>query len=409
MMSFNYDKDKTYILACSFGPDSMALFHMLLKDGYKFVVCHINYNTRDESKFEENSLFQYCKKHDVPMYLKSVHYENSFGNFEAWAREVRYNFFKEIYMKFKCSGLFVAHHQDDLIETYIMQKDRQMIIPYYGILEETIIKDMKVLRPLLGYTKKELELYCKNNDVPYSIDKTNLENIHTRNKIRHNIIEKLTLDERTKLLSDIKSLNEQREKETQNIKECFDSLQNINIERFNTLSINSKVFALYELIMNYGSFYSMSRKRALEIIKIIESRKPNIKVFLKDDLYIVKEYGSLKVKRYCLIQGYSYVIDKPMKLKTEYFEIDFTKNTDNRNVFINDYPLTIRTYQPGDYIMINNVKRKVRRLFIDWKIPEEIRKYWPIIENSKKEIIYIPRYQKNFVFDESSNFKIYIK
>ena len=161
--------------------------------------------------------------------------------------------------------------------------------------------------------------------------------------------------------------------------------------------------------MNYGSFYSMSRKRALEIIKIIESRKPNIKVFLKDDLYIVKEYGSLKVKRYCLIQGYSYVIDKPMKLKTEYFEIDFTKNTDNRNVFINDYPLTIRTYQPGDYIMINNVKRKVRRLFIDWKIPEEIRKYWPIIENSKKEIIYIPRYQKNFVFDDSSNFKIYIK
>ena len=47
-MSFNYDKDKTYILACSFGPDSMALFHMLLKDGYKFVVCHINYNTRDD-------------------------------------------------------------------------------------------------------------------------------------------------------------------------------------------------------------------------------------------------------------------------------------------------------------------------------------------------------------------------
>ena len=95
-MELKFDKTKTYILACSFGPDSMALFNMLLKQEYKFVVCHVNYNTRKESNYEAKSLHEFCKKHNIEMYLKSVKYSQEDGNFEAWAREVRYSFFKEI-------------------------------------------------------------------------------------------------------------------------------------------------------------------------------------------------------------------------------------------------------------------------------------------------------------------------
>ena len=52
----NLDKNKKYLLACSFGPDSMALFDMLLKEGYKFAVAHVNYRLRSEADDEEISL-----------------------------------------------------------------------------------------------------------------------------------------------------------------------------------------------------------------------------------------------------------------------------------------------------------------------------------------------------------------
>ena len=408
-MELKFDKTKTYILACSFGPDSMALFNMLLKQGYKFVVCHVNYNTRKESNYEAKSLYEFCKKHNIKMYLKSVKHSQENGNFEAWAREVRYSFFKEIYDKFNADGVFVAHHQDDLLETYIMQKQRNMIIPFYGIESKTILMGMNIYRPLLGVTKDSLLTYCKVNDIPFSIDSTNLENIHTRNKIRHTIIEKLSDEERLTLINELNDINDIRKKETENIKECFESSQIINIERLLLLEENAQVFALYSLVMNYGSLYSMTRRRALEIIKIVKCKKPNVKILLKDDLYLVKEYGKLSIQKYSAIEGYNYIVTKPSILKTPYFEIDFTKNTDNRNVFDYDYPLTIRTYEPGDYILINNVRRKVRRLFIDWKMPESVRKYWPIFVDNKNQIIYIPRYKDNFIQEEESNLKIFIQ
>ena len=209
-MELKFDKTKTYILACSLGPDSMALFNMLLKQGYKFVVCHVNYNTRKESNYEAKSLYEFCKKHNIEMYLKSVKHSQENGNFEAWAREVRYSFFKEIYYKFNADGVFVAHHQDDLLETYIMQKQRNMIIPFYGIESKTILMGMNIYRPLLGVTKDSLLTYCKVNDIPFSIDSTNLENIHTRNKIRHTIIEKLSDEERLTLINELNDINDIR-------------------------------------------------------------------------------------------------------------------------------------------------------------------------------------------------------
>ncbi len=67
MMSFNYDKDKTYILACSFGPDSMALFHMLLKEGYKFV----NWNTKkDGTGTSYNAGSKYTTEASVTLYAQ---------------------------------------------------------------------------------------------------------------------------------------------------------------------------------------------------------------------------------------------------------------------------------------------------------------------------------------------------
>ena len=64
-------RQKRYLLACSYGPDSMALFDMLLKGKYNFSVAHVNYNLRPESKEETKSLKAFCKANNIDVYIKN--------------------------------------------------------------------------------------------------------------------------------------------------------------------------------------------------------------------------------------------------------------------------------------------------------------------------------------------------
>ena len=61
----NLDKNKKYLLACSYGPDSMYLFSLLLKEGYNFSAAHVNYHFRKESDDEEKALRKYCYENNV--------------------------------------------------------------------------------------------------------------------------------------------------------------------------------------------------------------------------------------------------------------------------------------------------------------------------------------------------------
>ena len=121
----NLDKNKKYLLACSYGPDSMALFNMLQKEGYDFEVAHVNYHFRKESDEEERALRNYCFKNNIIIHVFQ-NLETVTNNLEARAREIRYLFFKKIYRQGRFDALLVAHHEDDLIETYLMQKDKNL-------------------------------------------------------------------------------------------------------------------------------------------------------------------------------------------------------------------------------------------------------------------------------------------
>ena len=179
-----YDKNKVYLMACSGGPDSMALLDMLVKENFNIIVAHVNYKTRNESDLEEELVKQYCLRNNLKYYIN--YFDNNYkGSFEVAAREFRYNFFSKIYFENNCDGLFVAHHKDDLLETFLLKKQRNVVNESYLILEETKIKNMRVLRPLLyDYYKEDLLNYCENNNISYGVDITNFMDIHPRNVIR---------------------------------------------------------------------------------------------------------------------------------------------------------------------------------------------------------------------------------
>ena len=180
---------KRVLIGVSGGPDSMALLD-IMKDKYEVYVAHVNYHHRDSALRDELIVEDYCRKYDIP-YFKKDYVEVDGGNFQENARIFRYEFYKEIIDKYDLDCVMLAHHKDDLIETYLMQKKRNSHVYYYGLKRSVNNFGIKIVRPLLKYTKDDLKDYCDNLGIVYGIDESNLSDDYQRNRIRHDVIEKL--------------------------------------------------------------------------------------------------------------------------------------------------------------------------------------------------------------------------
>jgi len=180
------DKTKTYLVAVSFGPDSMALLSSMIQLGYQVEVAHVNYHKRPESDLEQSQLEQFCLQHDVPLHVLDVR-SSTRGNFQHQARLIRYGFFKQIVTTQQLSAILTAHHADDDLETATMQTDRQSLHDYYGIRAENEWEGIPLIRPLLQTFKANIIKFCNEHKVLYAIDASNQKPIYTRNKIRRSL------------------------------------------------------------------------------------------------------------------------------------------------------------------------------------------------------------------------------
>ncbi|MCH5180573.1 MAG: tRNA lysidine(34) synthetase TilS [Erysipelotrichales bacterium] len=389
----NLDKSKKYLLACSYGPDSMALFDMLLKDNFNFEVAHVNYHKRDISTFEEQSLREYCLQNGIKFYsLDTYKIEKCQGNFQAWARDIRYEFFAKCLKENNLHAILTAHHLDDLLETYLMQETRRVIVDYYGIKTQTKMHDCLLIRPLLNYTKKELYEYCAQNHIPFSIDVSNLSDDYTRNKIRHNTIEHMTKLEKLELKAKIDFKNQEFLNLKNKLREYIDDENRICAKNLAELDMRSWAILLNLFLEVNNASCKVSFKYAEEIFKAINSSKPNIVISLNNNKSIVKDYNFLKIANNLKVDNYIYIMEEPTKLDNEYFTLDLTSNYQTLRIKMDDFPITIRNYRSGDMSFINNIPKKVSRLFIDWKMPQELRSRWPLIFNKNNELVYIIRY-----------------
>ena len=99
MKQLTLDKKQKYLLACSYGPDSMALFHLLVNQGYDFECAIVNYHLRKESDFEMNGLLEYAAKFNIKVHVLEVNHRIE-RNIEAECRKIRYNYFYDFSYSF---------------------------------------------------------------------------------------------------------------------------------------------------------------------------------------------------------------------------------------------------------------------------------------------------------------------
>ena len=180
------------VVGVSGGPDSMTLLHVLksLKKelDIRIICAHVNHNQRKESDEEEAYVREYCRKNDILFECIKIEKWGD-DNFENEARSVRYKFFEELVENFNAKFLMTAHHADDLIETIMMRIVRGSTLKGYSGFSKVVKKDnYKIVRPFITLTKDEIMEYAEKNDIKYFIDSSNLEDKHTRNRYRHQLL-----------------------------------------------------------------------------------------------------------------------------------------------------------------------------------------------------------------------------
>ncbi|MBQ9731257.1 MAG: tRNA lysidine(34) synthetase TilS [Bacilli bacterium] len=392
----NLDKQKTFLIAVSGGADSMALLDMLRVSSYKIVVCHVNYKSRPTSDRDEQIVKDYCNKYGIELYI-DYPFKKEKENFEKWAREERYTFFKKIYDEKKIDYLLVAHHRDDVIETYLMKKARKSVGKSKAISRENYSFGMNILRPLFDFSKVELREYCEKNKVEFGDDETNFEPIYSRNKLRLEKLSLLSEEEKEEFFNKIVKEDEEWTNYRENILSPYKNLKSLNFSKLVGETLDSQILILYDYIAFVLKDESLnerlSKKRILDILEKLKN-KSNVLVELTKDVFLVREYEKLWIKSE-VFEKYIFKLDCFEKLKTPYFEIgDFGKNMEGVCVLESDYPLTIRPYENNDYIKIKDGHKSVRRLYIDKKIPMSIREKMPILLNKDGEILLIPSLYK---------------
>ena len=370
---------KRVLVACSGGPDSMALLDMV-KDEYDVHVAHINYHKRRTANRDERIVRDYCHKHDIPFHKKDYKDDKSSGNFQDKARVFRYLFFAECIREYGLECVLVAHHRDDLIETYLLQKKRKGDVSYYGLKRNVVIKDVRVSRPLLKYTKKDLLDYCHKNGIGYGIDESNLSDLYTRNRIRHELVEKMSDDDKRILIREINEKNRVQKEAIRKAKAYLQKRKTMPVREF--LDYDDKV-RLLRIFLDIN----ISSKEAEELIRQIREAD-SFETLIKDK-YLVKEYSYLEV--FPKEEDYVYRLDDIRCFKDRHFRLA-RKGGRKEGVYVTeeDLPLTVRNYREGDAISMRYGTKKIRRFFIDSKISSRERKTWPVMCNSEGNVILVP-------------------
>lgn len=367
------------VVACSGGPDSMALLDQLNKQGRDIVVAHVNYKHRDTADRDENIVKEYCQKYGIPVRVCYPIHEK--GNFQAWARDVRYAFFEEVADEFDTKLLYVAHQMDDVIETYFFQKKRNMICDYYGLKQESSRHGYKIIRPLLSYTKAELQMYCVENGVSFGIDESNLTNHYTRNVIRHTQIEKMSRKEKEEWILKIEEENAVWKKQRNQIN-LFLKGWNYDIQ----LLLNQENAWLYLDSFLFNTLHHHYSRKYMEELCI--QLKSNVLIEIEN--YLLERHNN---KLYFLPKPKD-VNYKLNALKIGEYE-DFTilsqgNRIEGFSVEASDFPLIIRRVRANDSIKMRFGNKNVHRFFVDRKISKIQRKYWLVVENKLGHVIFVP-------------------
>ena len=404
-----WQKTDKIALGLSGGVDSIALFHLLVtkyKESYKELVAfHINHGLREESYEEAEFVENFVKNYNVKFYKKELNMSDlardSHTSEEMLARKLRYEAFEEMSSLEGGVKLVTAHHKNDQVENILMRLFSGRSMDYNLMIEEqTTIGNLEVYRPLLNILKIDLEQYADKNNLKYYVDSTNFDTDYTRNNIRHNIVPLLndvnaaSFDNLINFSSYYQNINTELKNKVLEAKNDYviseeEGKIELNKEKLLKNTKEEVYFLLRDILANNFGVFDVKQRALFKIIDDLKNRNNNKSYDLKNNLKIISEYNSIyvhKIEKKCYNDKIELIIDevdinKVYTFHQSNFLITTMNNSSEVGFNREDLPLVVTTKRDGDRIQRGKVSKKLSRLFIDEKIPKELRDKLPVIRN----------------------------
>ena len=419
-------KEKKLLIAISGGVDSVVLTHLFHQLKHNIALAHCNFQLRgNESDKDEASIIELGKKLDITFFTtkfdtKAYAKKNKLST-QLAARELRYTYFEEIIAAHNYDFILTAHHLDDNVETFLINLSRGTGLEG---LTGIPVKNKKVIRPLLVFSRKQILTYAKANNILWREDQSNSEKKYLRNKIRHDIIP--TLKEiNPQFLNNFNKTNDFLNQSQQIIEDRIDSIyesivsKDDEVLKFDVqkiLNLNEPKTYLYQLLKNYGFkewnnvfelLYAQSGKR-------IESQSH---VLLKNRAFLLlsdKKNIETKTDKVYLIENSNATnLHLPVKLILEKTNkiTDVNKKTILVNKKLVFYPLLIRRRKTGDFFYPKGMKgkKKLSKFFKDEKMSTFDKNNTWLLCDAKDQIIWIIGKRQDRRFEVNNDTKYIIK
>ena len=375
-----YFKDHSrVVLALSGGLDSMFLFHLLStyqeELGIELFLAHVNHKQRLESDHEEHELRKLAEQAGVPIYVA-----NFSGVFtESRARQFRYEFFREVMAKTSSTALVTAHHADDQAETIFMRIIRGVRLQHLSAIKEIQEFDKgELIRPLLSFYKKDFP------EIKHFEDATNKENHYFRNRIRNLYLPQLET-ENTQIKKAFLEFGKEVSDYQIALAEFSKTVDVEDLTQFLSFSEATQRVLLQQYLSHFPDL-SITREQFRQVHHILRT-KSQYRHRLKNGYELIKGYQHFQICKIrpksdeksseCVLnyqnqvhyEGYLFSFGIPLK----------EENVQKINVS-RETSLILRHRKSGDYLIKNGHRKKLRRLFIDLKIPTEKRENAIIVE-----------------------------
>lgn len=388
------------LAAVSGGCDSVVMCELLSRNKINFDIAHVNFKLRGkDSDEDEKFVKELTVKYDVKFHVTNFNTEEYASDnkisIEMAARELRYSWLNQLREKFTYSSIAIAHHQNDHVETILLNLVRGTgIRGLHGILP----KVDNVIRPLLFSTRNDIEYYANKHKITYRIDKSNFDEKYQRNLIRQKVIPELkklnpniekTFSDNTKhILEYEKLINEIIKDQSKSIVSEKDKNKYFDIEKLLNLSF-SKVF-LYEYLKDFG--FNTDTVQDINQSLTNESGKR----FYSKDYQLIKDRKTLILsKRRMSIHKEEFITQDTESIIYGNLSFEFTRlkyqdfsDLKEGNVAYLDYdklsfPLKIRNWKAGDYFYPFGMtsKKKLSDYFIDEKISLIEKEDIPVLES----------------------------
>ncbi|QUI20821.1 tRNA lysidine(34) synthetase TilS [Vallitalea pronyensis] len=411
----------TVIIGVSGGMDSMCLLHIFdqLKDqlGISICVVHVHHGIRADAGEDVTLVEKTCEHLAIPCHVSYFDVKKLAKSYklslEEMGRKIRYDVFEQQRLRVKNGKIAIGHHINDQAETVIMHLMRGTGLKGIGGIPP--VRDF-IIRPFIDCTREEIEHYCHEHQIAYRDDYTNALNVYTRNKIRHTVIPYVEEQFNKNFVQHMVNTAHIARSEDDYIHGIVlekmeqvitrkDNSYTIDLDAFNALNLVIRRRIIRQVLHQLGSLKNIEYKHIEQILQLAH-KEVSKKIQLPKGIVAKKAYSSIIMS--VLGENKTKAFEKDVHLNTKtyiealdsYVEVrllEAQKDNIPKNLYTKwfdydkiKYNLKVRNRRQGDAIVIRGIdgQKKLKKYFIDAKIPREERDKIPLLVDGS-QIIWI--------------------